>query len=91
MTDRHIDILFESTDSLNSKIEKRIVENLLEKISKTLIILSHRLSSNSYANNILVVENGRLTQKGKHGSLVQENGLYKEMWEKEKKHKNKDK
>ena len=75
MTDRHIDILYESTDSLNSKTEKRIVENLLEKISKTLIIISHRLSSNSYANNILVVENGRLTQTGKHGSLVQENGL----------------
>ena len=91
MTDRHIDILFESTDSLNSKIEKRIVENLLEKISKTLIIISHRLSSNSYANNILVVENGRLTQKGKHGSLVQENGLYKEMLEKQKKHEIRDK
>ena len=75
MTDRHTDILYESTDSLNSKTEKRIVENLLEKISKTLIIISHRLSSNSYANNILVVENGRLTQTGKHGSLVQENGL----------------
>ena len=71
----YINILDKATGSLDSKTEKRIVENLLEKISKTLIIISHRLSSNSYANNILVIENGRLTQTGKHGSLVQENGL----------------
>tara|TARA_Y100000589_G_scaffold151431_1_gene144380 strand:- start:320 stop:451 length:132 start_codon:yes stop_codon:yes gene_type:complete len=39
----------------------------------------------------LVIENGRLTQKGKHGSLVHENGLYKEMLEKQKKHEIRDK
>ena len=70
-----------------SKTEKIIVGNLLDKkTSKTLIIISHRLSSISNADNILVIENGRLTQKGKHDNLMQENGLYKEMWEKQKKY-----
>ena len=64
------------------------MKNLLKnKTSKTLIIISHRLSSIADADNILVIENGRLTQQGKHGSLMQENGLYKEMWEKQKKYK----
>ncbi len=92
LKDCYINILDEATSSLDSKTEKRIVESLLEKkTSKTFIIISHRLSSISNADNILVVENGRLTQEGKHGSLVQENGLYKEMWEKQKKHEIKDK
>ena len=87
LKDCYINILDEATSSLDSKTEKRIVESLLEKkTSKTFIIISHRLSSISNADNILVIENGRLTQEGKHGSLVQENGLYKEMWEKQKKH-----
>ena len=87
LKDCYINILDEATSSLDSKTEKIIVENLLEKkTSKTLIIISHRLSSIANADNILVIENGRLTQQGKHGSLMQENGLYKEMWEKQKKY-----
>ena len=87
LKDCYINILDEATSSLDSKTEKIIVENLLEKkTSKTLIIISHRLSSIANADNILVIENGRLTQEGKHGSLMQENGLYKEMWEKQKKY-----
>ena len=87
-----INILDEATSSLDPKSEKRIIENLLEKrTSKTLIIISHRLSSISNADNILVIENGRLTQQGKHGTLMQENGLYKEMWEKQKKYEIRDK
>ena len=61
----------------------------LKKLSPdtTLIIISHRLSSISGADNIIVIENGRLTQEGKHAKLIQENGLYKEMWEKQKRYK----
>ena len=61
--------------------------NILEKkASKTLIIISHRLSSVSEADNILVVEKGRLAQEGKHDNLMQEDGLYKQMWEKQKRY-----
>ena len=86
-----INILDEATSSLDPKSEKRIIENLLEKrTSKTLIIISHRLSSISDADNILVMENGQLTQTGKHDTLVKERGLYKEMWEKQKRYKSTD-
>ena len=92
LKDCYINILDEATSSLDLKTEKIIVENLLEKkTSKTLIIISHRLSSIANADNILVIENGRLSQQGKHGSLMQENGLYKEMWEKQKKYETTDK
>ena len=87
----YINILDEATSSLDPKSEKVIIENLLEKrTSKTLIIISHRLSSISGADNILVMENGRLTQEGKHDRLMQENGLYKEMWERQKRYKGRD-
>ena len=92
LKDCYINILDEATSSLDSKTEKIIIKNLLEKkTSKTLIIISHRLSSISSADKILVIENGRLIQEGNHGSLMQENGLYKEMWEKQKKHQIRDK
>ncbi len=82
-----INILDEATSSLDPKSEKRIIENLLErKGSKTLIIISHRLSSISGADNILVMDKGRLTQQGKHDRLIQERGLYKVMWEKQKRY-----
>ena len=72
--------------------EKRIIENLLEKrTSKTLIIIPHRLSSISIADNIVVMENGHLTQERKHGRLIHESSLYKEMWEKKKRYQSRDK
>ena len=89
---KKIEVLDEATSSLDPRSEKRIIENLLEnKTSKTLIIISHRLSSISGVDNIVVIENGRLIQQGKHDSLMQESGLYKEMWEKQKRYQNKDK
>ena len=86
-----INIFDEATSSLDPKSEKIIIKNLLEKrSSKTLIIISHRLSSISGVDNILVMENGRLTQEGKHDSLIRQNGLYKEMWEKQKRYQSRD-
>ena len=86
-----INILDEATSSLDPKSEKRIIENLLEKrTSKTLIIISHRLSSISGADNILVIDNGQLVQEGKHDRLMRENGLYKEMWDKQKRYQGRD-
>ena len=87
-----INIFDEATSSLDPKSEKIIIKNLLEKrTSKTLIIISHRLSSISGVDNILVMENGQLTQEGKHDSLIKQNGLYKEMWEKQKRYQSRDK
>ena len=74
-----------------SKSEKRIIENLLKKRrSKTLIIISHRLSSISSADNIVVIDNGQLVQEGNHDRLMRENGLYKEMWDKQKRYQGRD-
>ena len=73
-------------------LARKELENLLKnKTSKTLIIISHRLSSISGVDNIVVMENGRIIQQGKHNSLMQESGLYREMWEKQKKYQNRDK
>ena len=86
-----INILDEATSSLDPKSEKRIIENLLKKRrSKTLIIISHRLSSISSADNIVVIDNGQLVQEGNHDRLMRESGLYKEMWDKQKRYQGRD-
>ena len=47
---------------------------------KTVIMITHRLSTIRNANKIIVMENGRLIESGKHNDLIQKNGRYAEMW-----------
>jgi ABC-type transport system involved in Fe-S cluster assembly fused permease/ATPase subunit len=87
LKDSNIYILDEATSSLDPKSEKKVIENLLQKhVSKTLIIISHRLSSIAAADNIVVIENGRLMQEGRHDVLIKSRGLYQEMWKKQKRY-----
>ena len=48
---------------------------------KTTIITAHRLSAIQHANLILVVDEGRIVQRGTHEQLMKERGWYKEMYE----------
>ncbi|UNC93100.1 ABC transporter ATP-binding protein [Candidatus Contubernalis alkaliaceticus] len=53
----------------------RLIEN------KTVIVIAHRLSTITDADSILVVDQGCIGERGKHGELLEKNGLYKQMWE----------
>ena len=67
----------EATSALDSSTEKKIIKNL-EKISKgkTTLIIAHRLSSISKADNIIVLDKGKIVESGNHESLLEKNGLY---------------
>jgi len=56
---------------------------LREKSYKTILMISHQLSVAATCDRILVMDKGKIVQEGNHKDLVQENGLYKQLWERE--------
>ena len=75
-------ILDEPTASLDPISESRVYEEF-EKISrdKTTIFISHRLGSTKLADEIFVLENGRIIEKGDHRQLMALEGVYAQMYE----------
>ena len=66
--------------SLDSDTEDRIINNLKNNFNnKTLLIVSHRVSCVKHADNIIVLENGKIIQDGTHKELISKEGYYKEL------------
>lgn len=79
--DAPIIVLDEATafsDPENEYLIQKAFEKLMQ--DKTVIMIAHRLSTIRNANKIIVMENGRLIESGKHNDLIQKNGRYAEMW-----------
>jgi ATP-binding cassette subfamily B protein len=67
----------EATNSLDANNEKVIVENLQDFFEgKTVIVVAHRLSTVRGANQIVVLDNGRIIESGNHESLIAKRGAY---------------
>jgi ATP-binding cassette, subfamily B, heavy metal transporter len=74
-------ILDEATSALDSRTEDAIQETLNAIAEKrTTIIIAHRLSTITHADNIIVLDKGRVAEVGTHNKLLRKNGLYAEMW-----------
>ena len=74
-------ILDEATafaDPENEEKVQKAFENLSK--NKTVIMIAHRLSSIVNADKIIVIEDGKINQEGKHEELLKEKGLYSKMW-----------
>ena len=86
LKDAPIVILDEATAYVDPENEILIQEaiNSLVK-SKTLIIIAHRLSTITTADQVLVIDQGRVIEQGKHSELVSDGGLYSRFWEKRQK------
>jgi ATP-binding cassette subfamily B protein len=75
--DPDIIIFDEATNSLDANNEKVIVENLAEFFEgKTVIVVAHRLSTVRNADQIVVLDSGRITETGDHESLIAKRGAY---------------
>ena len=74
-------ILDEATSALDSRTEDEI-QATLAKISerRTTLIIAHRLSTITHADEIIVLDQGRIAERGSHNDLLSRNGLYAEMW-----------
>jgi ATP-binding cassette subfamily B protein len=74
-------ILDEATSALDSHTEKEIQDALdLVAQNRTTLVIAHRLSTIVGADNILVLDGGRLVEQGTHGELLASNGLYASLW-----------
>lgn len=74
-------VLDDSLSAVDAKTEEAILSTLKqERKGKTTIITSHRLSAIQHANMILVLEEGKIIQKGTHEALMDLSGWYKEMY-----------
>lgn len=74
-------ILDEATSALDSHTEKEI-QDALDRIARdrTTLVIAHRLSTIVHADNILVLEKGRLVEQGTHAELIAKRGLYESLW-----------
>lgn len=69
--------LDEATNSLDANNEKAIIDNLNSFFKeKTVIIVAHRLSTVTHADNIIVLEKGKIVEQGKHADLISNRGQY---------------
>ncbi|GGG31523.1 ABC transporter [Dokdonia pacifica] len=74
-------LLDDSLSAVDTETEEQILENL-DQTSKntTTIIVSHRISSAKNADQIIILNEGQITQQGTHNQLIKEEGYYKELY-----------
>ena len=88
--DPNILLLDDCLSAVDTDTEEEILKHL-KKIAqnKTTLIVSHRISSLKHADQIIVFENGKIVQQGKHLELTGVSGYYKELFEKQQADRNK--
>ncbi len=82
LTDALVLILDEATSALDSESE-RLVQKALENLmqNRTSIVIAHRLSTVRKADKIVVMERGKIVETGTHAELLEQNGVYKKLYE----------
>ena len=77
-------LLDDCLSAVDTDTEEEILKNLKSvSTKKTTVIVSHRISSLKHADKIIVLENGKIIQQGKHSALIESEGYYKELFEKQ--------
>jgi ATP-binding cassette subfamily C protein CydCD len=82
LRDSPILILDEPTANLAPQTEKQVLETLFEIMrGKTSLLITHRLVGLEQVEEILVMDNGQILERGTHGKLLAQKGLYRRLWD----------
>ena len=77
-------VLDEPTAAMDSIAEERLYQQYKKLAEDRIsIFISHRLSSTQFCDTILLMEDGKIVEEGTHETLMNKNGLYKEMFDKQ--------
>ncbi|MDE2578262.1 MAG: ABC transporter ATP-binding protein [Hyphomicrobiales bacterium] len=83
LRDPPILLLDEATSALDQQTESALVKTLTKAAKgRTVISVTHRLGTIVNMDEIIVMQNGNVVQRGPHAELVRQDGLYRELWEK---------
>nr|WP_319392872.1 ABC transporter ATP-binding protein [uncultured Desulfobacter sp.] len=81
LKDAPIVLLDEATASIDPDNQKHIQEAIGELVkNKTLIVIAHRLSTIQHADQIIVLDNGKIAETGRHQELLEKQGVYHQLW-----------
>ncbi len=74
-------ILDEATSALDTRTEQEIQAALdIVSQNRTTLVIAHRLSTVIHADEIIVLKDGGIAERGTHAELIESNGLYASMW-----------
>lgn len=75
-------ILDEATSALDAESEKLVQDALFKLMeNRTSLVIAHRLSTIQFADEIIVIDDGKIIERGNHMGLVAHNGVYKRLYE----------
>ncbi len=84
LVDSKIIVLDDALASVDNKTASAILQTIKKQFKKTVLMISHQLSAAAACDRILVMNDGKIVQEGTHQNLINKEGLYKSMWEREK-------
>jgi ABC-type multidrug transport system fused ATPase/permease subunit len=80
--DRAVLLLDEATSALDAQSESAVAEALSKAArGRTTLIIAHRLATIRAADHILVMDQGRVVEEGRHDALIAANGLYSRLYQ----------
>ena len=76
-------VLADALVSVDNNTAAAILASIRAQRQRTIVMISHQLSAAAACDRILVIEQGQLVQQGRHSDLVNVEGPYKRLWERE--------
>lgn len=84
LKDAPILVLDEATSALDSEVEAAITDSLQQLMhGKTVIAIAHRLSTIAHLDRLVVIDNGSIVEHGSHSALLEQDGLYAKLWQRQ--------